>query len=72
MAVNTFKNELSNEEILKWLKVFIKRFFQNHFKRSASPDGIKISEISISKKDLSMPSDCSSTLFLNDLDNLEI
>lgn len=27
LAVNTFENEYSKEEILKWLKVFIKRFF---------------------------------------------
>ncbi len=71
LATNTFLDELSKEEILKWLKVFYRRFFQNHFKRSAAPDGVKISEISISKKDLCMPSDCSGSLFISELDNLD-
>lgn len=63
-----FKNDLSEEEILKWLKVFFRRFFQNQFKRTASPDGVKISKVSVSKKDLKLPGDISSQLFLNELD----
>ena len=42
LAVNTFENEYSKEEILKWLKVFIKRFFTQQFKRSCMPDGVKV------------------------------
>lgn len=70
ILTKVFKDDLSEEEILKWLKVFFRRFFQNQFKRTASPDGIKISKVSISKKDLSLPSDISSQLFLNELESI--
>ena len=66
----TFKDDLSEEEILKWLKLFYRRFFQNQFKRTASPDGIKISTVSVSKKDLSLPSDISSQMFLDELNSI--
>lgn len=70
ILTKVFKDDLSEEEILKWLKVFFRRFFQNQFKRVATPDGIKISKISISKKDLSLPSDISSRLFLEELETI--
>ncbi len=48
------------EEIEKWLKLFIKRFFTQQFKRSAIPDGPKVGTISLSPRgDWRMPSDAS-------------
>lgn len=50
----------SHEEITKWLKVFIKRFFTNQFKRSCMPDCPKVGTISLSPRgDWRMPSDAS-------------
>ena len=59
-SYNAFKDKYEKEEIKKWLNVFIKRFFNNQFKRSSMPDGPKVTEISLSPRgDLRMPSDAS-------------
>ena len=54
------KEKYKREDIEKWLKVFIKRFFTQQFKRSCLPDGPKIGSISLSPRgDWRMPSDAS-------------
>ncbi len=69
IAKKTFKN-YSEEEILKWLKFFIKRFFTQQFKRSCIPDGVKVGTISLSPRgDLRMPSDSDYLDWLNDINN---
>lgn len=71
LAINTF-NEYSKEEILKWLKVFIKRFFTQQFKRSCMPDGIKVGSISLSPRgDLRMPSDASYNIWMKELEEIK-
>jgi NAD+ synthase (glutamine-hydrolysing) len=71
LAHETFKDEFSSEEILKWLNVFIKRFFTQQFKRSCMPDGVKVGSISLSPRgDLRMPSDASYHIWLDDLKDL--
>lgn len=65
IASITFKDMYSKEEINKWLNVFIKRFFNQQFKRSCLPDGPKVGTISVSPRgDLRMPSDASSDMWL--------
>jgi NAD+ synthase (glutamine-hydrolysing) len=50
--------EYTQEDIDKWFDVFIKRFFQNQFKRSAVPDGPKVGSVCLSPRgDWRMPSD---------------
>ena len=69
IANQTFKDAYSEEEIDKWLRVFLKRFFSQQFKRSCIPDGVKVGTISLSPRgDLRMPSDASVAIWLNDLD----
>lgn len=69
LALKTFKDMYDEEEITKWLKVFIKRFFSQQFKRSCIPDGPKVGTISLSPRgDLRMPSDADATIWLKDLD----
>lgn len=71
LAVNTFENEYSKEEILKWLKVFIKRFFTQQFKRSCMPDGVKVGSISLLPRgDLRMPSDASYNIWIKELEEI--
>ena len=71
LAVNTFENEYSKEEILNWLKVFIKRFFTQQFKRSCMPDGVKVGSISLSPRgDLRMPSDASYNIWIKELEEI--
>ncbi len=70
LALRTFKDMYDEEEITKWLKVFIKRFFSQQFKRSCIPDGVKVGTISLSPRgDLRMPSDADATIWLKDLDD---
>ena len=57
--------------ILKWLKVFYRRYFAQQFKRSCLPDGPKVGSAAVSPRgDLRMPSDASSALWLAELEEL--
>lgn len=65
LALNGF-NGIYNEKLIEAsLNVFIKKFFQNQFKRSSMPDGPKITEISLSPRgDLKISSDSSYNSFI--------
>jgi NAD+ synthase (glutamine-hydrolysing) len=53
------------EEIRCWLKVFLRRFFANQFKRSCLPDGPKVGSVALSPRgDWRMPSDAQATTWL--------
>ncbi len=57
------------ETILKWLRVFVRRFFGQQFKRSCLPDGPKVGSVSLSPRgDWRMPSDACATEWLSDLE----
>lgn len=72
LAKHTFKNSFSKEEIKKWLKVFIRRFFTQQFKRNCIPDGVKVGSISLSPRgDLRMPSDASMEAWIKELDQID-
>ncbi|MFT4224541.1 NAD(+) synthase [Dysgonomonas sp.] len=72
LAKHSFKAEYTKEEILKWLKVFFRRFFSQQFKRSCLPDGPKVGSVNLSPRgDWRMPSDASSSLWMKELDALE-
>ncbi|MDD4494823.1 MAG: NAD(+) synthase, partial [Eubacteriales bacterium] len=69
LANNAFKDKYSNDTIKKWLKVFIKRFFSQQFKRSCMPDGPTVGSVSLSPRgSWCMPSDASAEIWLKDLD----
>ena len=69
VAETAFKDEFSKEEINKWLKVFVKRFFSQQFKRSCSPDGPQVLRLSLSPRGgLCMPSDAQATLWIAEID----
>jgi NAD+ synthase (glutamine-hydrolysing) len=71
MAVYAFRDQYEEEVILKWLKVFYRRFFSQQFKRSCMPDGPKVGSVAVSPRgDLRMPSDAVSRLWLEELENL--
>ena len=57
-----------DQTIKKWLKTFIRRFFNQQFKRSCLPDGPKIGSVSLSPRgDWHMVSDAWSDDFLAEL-----
>ena len=69
LARKAFSGEYSDNVIKKWLKTFIRRFFNQQFKRSCLPDGPKAGPVSLSPRgDWSMPSDAWSTTFLDSLE----
>ena len=70
LACNTFE-EYSKEEIKEALTTFIKRFFTQQFKRTCSPDGVRVNEIDISiRGNLRLNSDLSSKLYLSEIEEL--
>ena len=73
LAVIAFEGVYDNAVILKWLKVFYRRFFSQQFKRSCLPDGPKVGSAAVSPRgDLRMPSDACSRLWLEELEQIEI
>ncbi len=72
LATYAFGDNYPEDVVLKWLKVFVRRFFSQQFKRSCLPDGPKVGTVAVSPRgDLRMPSDASSALWLAELDRLE-
>jgi NAD+ synthase (glutamine-hydrolysing) len=64
-----FHHEYTPDEIRGWLRVFLRRFFANQFKRSCLPDGPKVGSVSLSPRgDWRMPSDASARVWLESLD----
>lgn len=73
LAKRTFKEDYTEEEILKWLKVFIKRFFTQQFKRNCMPDGVKVGSITLSPRgDLRMPSDASYDVWMGEIEKIKV
>ncbi|MBD5305406.1 MAG: NAD(+) synthase [Bacteroides sp.] len=71
LAQHAFKGKYDKEVILHWLRTFYRRFFNQQFKRSCMPDGVKVGSVSLSPRgDWRMPSDASSALWLKELENL--
>ena len=69
LAEKAFK--YPREELVRVLKLFLKRFFAQQFKRSCIPDGPKVGTISLSPRaDWRMPSDASSADWLKEIENL--
>ena len=73
MAQQTFEGAYTPQTILKWLKVFVRRFFMQQFKRSCLPDGPKVGSVTLSPRgDFRMPSDASAALWQQQLDSIEL
>jgi NAD+ synthase (glutamine-hydrolysing) len=64
-----FEQQYTLEDLSKWLKSFICRFFANQFKRTCLPEGPKIGSVSLSPRgDWRMPSDAEAAVWLEDVD----
>ena len=69
---NAFPARFSRKELVRVLKIFLKRFFAQQFKRSCIPDGPKVGTISLSPRaDWRMPSDASSADWLKEIERLD-
>ncbi len=72
LARNAFAVDVYNDEVIKhWLHTFLRRFFQQQFKRSCLPDGPKVGSVALSPRgDWRMPTDATSTLWLAECEAL--
>lgn len=66
MASRAFAGIYNEEQLKNWLKLFVRRFFTNQFKRSCLPDGPKVGSVSLSPRgDWRMPSDADCSVWLD-------
>ena len=64
--------DYDEKTIAGWLKVFVRRFFAQQFKRSCLPDGVKIGSVSLSPRgDWHMPSDAAAACWLTEAEETE-
>lgn len=72
LAKKAFAGQYEDGVILKWMKVFYRRFFSQQFKRSCLPDGPKVGTVAVSPRgDLRMPSDACAKGWLDAVERLE-
>ena len=71
LARKAFEGSFDDETVKKWLRTFMRRFFNQQFKRSCLPDGPKVGSVTLSPRgDWRMPSDASAALWLKECDEL--
>ena len=71
LAVRAFANDFDAQTILKWLRIFYRRFFTQQFKRNCVPDGVMLGSVGLSpKNEWVMPSDANSNLWLKRIDSI--
>lgn len=69
LASQAFAGKYDPDVIKTWLRVFLKRFFSQQFKRSAMPDGPKVGSVALSPRgDWRMPSDACGQDWWQELD----
>ncbi len=69
LAAQAFRHDYQKSEIKHWLKVFIRRFFINQFKRSAVPDGPMVGSVTLSGlQGFTLVSDATYQAWMEELD----
>lgn len=72
LAQIAFEGVYEPQTIRHWLRTFVRRFFNQQFKRSCLPDGPKVGSITLSPRgDWRMPSDADSSAWLRECDELK-
>ncbi len=68
LALCAFDGKYDEATVKGWLRIFIRRFMAQQFKRSCMPDGPKVCDISLSPRGgLQMPSDATARLWLDSI-----
>ena len=68
LACASFAGIYDEDTIRTWLRVFVKRFFSQQFKRSCLPDGPKVGSVCLSPRgDWRMPSDADVSEWLKEI-----
>ena len=72
LAERAFEGLYDRGVLLKWLEVFVRRFFSQQFKRSSMPDGPKVGSVALSPRgDWRMPSDVSPDVWLEEIEAMK-
>lgn len=72
LAKRVFSGVYDDKTLYKWLLNFYNRFFVQQFKRSCSPDGVKIGSLSFSPRgDFMMPSDAVKSVWIAELEKVK-
>jgi len=72
LAEYALGGQYNREVILKWLRIFYRRFFSQQFKRNCLPDGPKVGSVALSPRgDWRMPSDACAKLWLDEAESLK-
>ncbi len=72
LAEHVFEGEYDRTVILKWMRVFFRRFFSQQFKRNCLPDGPKVGSVSLSPRgDMNMPSDMYASEWMKAMDKMD-
>ena len=71
LACRAFREDFDSQTIAKWLKIFLRRFFTQQFKRNCVPDGVKVGTVGLGPRgDFCMPSDAAARLWLDEVETL--
>ena len=71
LACQAFREDFDGQTVAKWLKIFLRRFFTQQFKRNCVPDGVKVGTVGLGPRgDFSMPSDATAHLWLQEAETL--
>jgi NAD+ synthase (glutamine-hydrolysing) len=69
LAQQAFQDRYDDVTLVRWLTVFLKRFFSNQFKRSCTADAPKVGLVALSPRgDWRMPSDARVQAWLDDVE----
>ena len=72
LAKLAYSKEFSDEELIRWLTSYCKRYFSQQFKRSCLMDGPAVEAFTVSPRSgFLIPSDAESRLFLKELEGLQ-
>ena len=73
MAKVAFGEKFKDYEIKDSMKKFITRFFVNQYKRSCTPDGVKVGTVALSPRgDWRMPSDAMMEIWISEIERFEL
>ena len=72
LAKRAYGDKFTDEELVRWLRSYCRRYFSQQFKRSCLMDGPAVEAFTVSPRTgFLIPSDAEAALFLADVDRLE-
>lgn len=71
LAKMAYSDDFTEEELIKWLRSYCKRYFSQQFKRSCLMDGPAVEDFSVSPRNgFLIPSDAENSLFMASIDSV--